>query len=267
MRLSLECPRFRLGLARRLALEVGVGQVIERDRGVQVKQPHRPVEQVAFDGLAVGHQRIGGAIKLHRPHGLEIDPEQLAKRASFAQPAPRRAFRARAGHAGDDRANRGRAKRRGHGKLVEPGAKPELVHRPQPHVLHADRARADELERIDIHALDVGSFAGGAGACEQLGGDALRVRLQPRGAVVLQCELTGEDLIDPPAKRWPVGLRDLEMSSQVEQGALAHLGIDPLGTNEPIGEIHLAGGGATGLGAPDEHHAHGSGGRGPVQYI
>ena len=125
----------------------------------------------------------------------------------------------------------------------------------------------DELERIDVHALDVGSFARGAGACEQLGGDALRVRLQPRGAVVLQCELTGEDLVDPPAKRWPVGLRDLEVSSQVEQGALAHLGVDSLGTNEPIGEVHLAGGGATGLGAPDEHHAHGSRGRGPVQSL
>ena len=49
----------------------------------------------------------------------------------------------------------------GTGSSWRPGAKPELVHRPQPHVLHADRARTDELERIDIHALDVGSLAGG----------------------------------------------------------------------------------------------------------
>ena len=179
--LVLGVPALGLGLTPRLALEEGVGQVIERDRGVQVEQSHRAVEQVAFDGLTMDHERVRGAIQLHRPHRLEIDPEQLAKRASFPEPAPRRAFRARARHAGDDRAERRRTKRRGHGKLLEPGAKRELVHRPQPHVLHADRARTDECERIDIHALDVGSIAGGAGACEQLGGDALRMGLQPWG--------------------------------------------------------------------------------------
>ncbi len=254
-------PARGLGLTPRRAFEEGVGQVIERDRGVQVKQPHRAVEQVAFDGLTMGYERVRGARQLHRPHRLEIDPEQLAKRASFPEPAPRRAVRARARHAGDDRADHRRTKRRGHGKLLEPGAKRELVHRPQPHLLHAERARTVEFERSDIHALDVGSCAGGAGACEQLGDDALRMRLQPRG-IVLQCELTGEDLVDPPAKRWPVRLRDLEVSSQVEQGALAHLGTDTLGTNELKGEVPLARSGAS-----DEHRAYGSGGRGPVQDI
>ena len=88
----LGVPAFGLGLARRLAFEEGVGQVIERDGGMEVEQPHGPVEEVALDGLAMGHQRIGGAIELHRPHGLEVDLEQLAQGAAFAQPAPGGAF-------------------------------------------------------------------------------------------------------------------------------------------------------------------------------
>ena len=45
---------------------------------------------------------------------------------------------------------------------------------------HADRARAHEFQRIDVHALDIGSIVGGVSAREQLGGDALGV-LHPGG--------------------------------------------------------------------------------------
>ena len=182
-------------------------------------EPHRAVEQVAFDGLAVCHERVRGAIQLHRPHGLEIHLQQLAKSASFAAPAPRRAFRARTSHAGDDRADGRRAQRPGQPQLREPGAKCELVHRPQPHVLHADRARAHELQRIDVHSLDIGSIVGGVGAREQLGGDTLGVGFHLPGRVVAELELAGEDLVDPSAKGRPVVLLDLEVSSQIEQGA------------------------------------------------
>ena len=49
-----------------------IGQVVERDRGAQVEQPHRPVEQMVFDGFAVRHQRIGGAIQAHRSPSTPI---------------------------------------------------------------------------------------------------------------------------------------------------------------------------------------------------
>ena len=96
-----------LGLSARLAFEVGVGQVEKRDRRAQVEQVHRPVEQMVFDGLAVRHQRIGGAIELHRVQGLEVDSQQLIERAAFAEPTPGGALGARACHAGDDRADGG----------------------------------------------------------------------------------------------------------------------------------------------------------------
>ena len=92
-------------------------------------------------------------------------------------------------------------------------------------------------------------------AREQLGGDVLGVRFQPRWAIGVELELAGEELVDPPAKDRPVALLDLEVSSQIEQGALAHLGADSIGTNEAMREVRLAGVGAARLGAADEHRA------------
>ena len=59
--------------------------------------------------------------------------------------------------------------------------------------------------------------------------------------------------VDASAQYRPGALRDLEVSSQIEQGALSHLRTDTLGAYEAKGEVHLAGAGATGLGTPDEH--------------
>ena len=179
----------RLGLAPRLALEVGIAQVVERDRGVEVEQVHRPVEQMVLDGLAVCHQRIGGAVQAHRPEGGELHPQQLAQGAALAEPAPGGALGARLCHARDDRADGGGAHRRAHPQLLEQRAKPELLHRPQSHVFDADRAGANQLQGVDVDVLDVASPARrrGAGADalmgEELGGDALGVRFQRRWAI------------------------------------------------------------------------------------
>ena len=60
-------------------------------------------------------------------------------------------------------------------------AQPELVHRPQSHVLDADRARTDELQGVHIDVLNVVSLGRRGGAAEvavsgeQLGGDVLGV--------------------------------------------------------------------------------------------
>ena len=57
------------------------------------------------------------------------------------------------------------------------------------------------------------------------------------------------------ASKWRVRsrlivLRDVEVSSQIEQGALAHLVADALGAHEAEGEVLPD---AAGTGAPDEH--------------
>ena len=85
-------------------------------------------------------------------------------------------------------------------------------------MLHPDRARANELERIDVDELDVAPLARRDGADalagEQLGGDALGVRFQCRGAIAGQCELSGQELVDTPGQRRPIVLVDVEMSTE-----------------------------------------------------
>ena len=164
-------------------------QVVERDGGAEVEQVHRPVEQMVLDGLAVRHQRIGGAIQPHRPEGGELHPQQFAQRAALTEPAPGGAFGAWLCHARDDRADGRGAHRRAHPQRLEQRAKPELLHRPQSHVLDADRAWANQFQGVDVDVLDVAPPArrrgGGADALvgEQLGGDALGVRFQRRRAI------------------------------------------------------------------------------------
>ena len=88
-------------------------------------------------------------------------------------------------------------------------------------MLHAHRARAHKIERVDVDALDI-VFVGrcgeaGALAGEQLGGDALGVRFERRGAIGAELELSGEHLVDAPAQHRPGALADREVSSQIKQ--------------------------------------------------
>ena len=71
------------------------GQIVQRHRRRQIERTHRASEQLRLDGLAMLHQGVRGPIQLHRPHGLEIHPQQLAQRAALAQPGMGRALRAR----------------------------------------------------------------------------------------------------------------------------------------------------------------------------
>ncbi len=65
--------------------------------------------------------------------------------------------------------------------------------------------------------------------------------------------LSGKQFLDPDAQPGPVRLRDVEVPSQVEPGALADLGADAFGADEAVGEVDLAVFGAAGLGAANEH--------------
>ena len=177
---------------------------------------------------------------------------------ALRSPSQRRVARgARACHARDDRADGGGAQRRTDAELLKPRAQAELVHRPQGEVFHADRARADQLQGVDIDVLDVAAVSRGRGdgadalVGEQLGGDVLGVRFERRGTIARQWHLAAEEFVDAPAQRRPVALRDLEVSSQIEQGALSHLRARAFGAHEAEGEIAVVD--TAGAGASDEH--------------
>ena len=124
-------------------------------------------------------------------------------------------------------------------------------------MFHADRARTEQFQGVDIDVLDVAAVSHGRGdgadalAGEQLGGDVLGVRFERRGSIARQWYLAAEEFVDAPAQRRPVALRDLEVSSQIEQGVLSYLRAGAFGAHEAEGEIAVAD--TAGAGASDEH--------------
>ncbi len=88
---------------------------------------------------------------------------------SKSQPVPRGALGGRRGHAAEEVAEDGGALRTGQAQLLEQGRRTELPHGPQGDVLDADRARADQLQGVDVDprqgaALGLVLDRGGAGS-------------------------------------------------------------------------------------------------------
>jgi hypothetical protein len=52
-----------------------------------------------------------------------------------------------------------------------------------------------------------------------------------------QADLSGEDGVDAGAQTRPVGLRQVEMAAEAEQGDLAHLLAGALGGDQPVGGV------------------------------
>ena len=146
--LLLRVPALRLRLLARLAFEVRVGQVVEGHRRLQVEQPHRPVEQALLDRLAMLHQRVRGAVELHRAGRLEARAEQLAETATVLQPAVRRPLGGRLGQAPDDGAGGRGAQRAVDAEVGEQGRQAQLLQRPQADLLHADAAGTNQAQEI-----------------------------------------------------------------------------------------------------------------------
>ncbi len=255
----------RLRDPRRGALEVGVGEVVQGHRRLDPEQPRRGAEQVLLDRLAVRHEGVRGAVELHRPHGLEVDAEQLAGGAAPAQPAHRGPLRGRVRHARDDRAERRVAQRGADAERLEQGRQAELAQRPQRGALDADRARPRQRQAADGDRLDAGGgFRRRRAAGQQLLGDALRLGLRGGRRVAEQVALAVEDLLDALAQQRPVVAVDGEVAAEVEQRALAHAAAVALGADQAVGVVDGAVGGA-GPGASDEHGGDDSGGGGPTQ--
>ena len=68
-----------------------------------------------------------------------------------------------------------------------------------------------------------------------------------------QSMLGTQDLLDPRTQQRPIGLRDREVATEIEQGTLADAGAAALGADQAMGEVAFAVGGGAGLGAADEH--------------
>jgi hypothetical protein len=68
-----------LGIPRRLSLEIGAGQVVEVDRGIELKQPPFPLDQVGFDPGAVGMKPVEIAVEGVVSQGGEIDAQEVVQ--------------------------------------------------------------------------------------------------------------------------------------------------------------------------------------------
>ena len=203
------------------------------------------------------HQRVRGAIELHRADGLEVDAEQLPDAATFLQPAVCRALRCRVGQAPDDGAGRRRAQRAVDAQPGQQGRQAQLLERPQADLLDPDAARADQTQRIDIDRLHVRRSgdrpAHRRTAGNQLCGYPLRFVLDGGRAIGRQGRLAGQDVVDAGAQQRPLCLGDVEVAPEIEQGALTDGSSDALGVNQAMGAVGLSVLGPPSLGAPNEH--------------
>ena len=210
-----------------------------------------------LDRLAVLHQRIRGAVELHRADGLEVDAEQLAEAAAFLQPAVRGALRGRLGQASDDGAGRRGAQRAVDAQLGQQGRQAQLLQGPQADLLDADAAGADQAQRVDVDRLHVCRpgcrSLHRCAAGDQLCGYALRFAFDGGRAIGHQGRLAGQDVVATGADQRPLRLGNVEVASEIEQGALADGVADALGVDEAMREVGLSVGGPPGLGAANEH--------------
>ena len=76
----------RLGIAGGLSLEIGAGQVVEIDRRIELKQSPFPLDQVGFDGGALGMESVEVAIEGVVGQGGEIRAQDVGQRGG-ADPA------------------------------------------------------------------------------------------------------------------------------------------------------------------------------------
>ncbi len=241
----------------RRALAARAGPVVQGDGGLQVEQVGGALEETCLDRVAVAQQAVAGALQGVQAHGLAVAAEQLAQGAALAQPVPRGALGGRRGHAADEAAKDGGALRTGQAQLLEQGRRTELPHGPQGDVLDADRARADQLQGVDVDPRQGGRRAhGGDAGLHQLGSAALGLVLDRGGAgPELEGALGGEDALDAGAQRRPVPARQGDVAAEVAQGALAHPGAAADGADEAVGEVGLLALGAGASGGPADEQA------------
>ncbi len=238
---------FRIALER--ALEVGVGQVVQRHGALQSKETAHTLEEERLDSPLMTQQQVGGPIQTHQRHDLEIELDHFSQRRFVLQPAPGGQLRSRGGHAPDQVADGRRALRAIEPQGLQLFDETDLAHHRKPRVLHSHRARLELFQRVGVH-LDKGSPGvrqplrppsphALALTQQQLRGVVLREFLQ-RGIERQQPRLTGEDLLDARTKRGPVLRGDREMPPQIQQRDLAHTVRDALGAHQAVRKVEPA---------------------------
>ena len=198
-----------------------------------------------------------GAARWRRRVSIVSRSRAFRPMVSQSQPVPRGALGGRRGHAAYEAAEDGGVLRTGQAQLLEQGRRTELPHGPQGDVLDADRARADQLQGVDVDPQQGGRRAhGGDAGQHQLGGAALGLVLDRGGAgPELEGALGGEDALDAGAQRRPVPARQGDVAAEVAQGALAHPGAAADGADEALGEVGLLAPGAGSGGGPADEQA------------
>ena len=167
----------------------------------------------------------------------------------------RQEARSEPGHARNDAGHGERALRAVEAQSLQKPFQAMLLHRPQTDMLDPRRARADQLQRADIHRLQVGAAAGRR-AVDQLRDKALGMPLNLcRTGQRLQIALAVEQLPDAGAQNRPVMAFEREVAAEVEQCALPDLLACALRAHQTMRIIDLAARAGAGSGEPDEHGA------------
>ena len=173
----------------------------------------------------------------------------------------RQEARSEPGHARNDAGHGERALRAVEAQSLQKPFQAKLLHRPQTDMLDPRRARADQLQRADIHRLQIGAAAGRR-AVEQLRDKALGMPLNLcRTGQRHQIALAVEQLPDAGAQNRPVMAFEREIAAEVEQRALPDLLACALRAHQAMRIIDLAARAGAGSGAPDEHGAQHRSGR------
>ncbi len=243
-----------LGLICRLALIVGVRQIIEGDRRRKVEERLSPGKEMVLDLLLVAKQAIRGAVECHVTQGTEVDPEKFAQRTGAAQPPVGRPFRARRRHAGGDGGQCAAPLPPVEAETVKQFRKAQHVQCCKRGMLDADRATVAVGGRGDVDILPVAVRGLAALTLHKPRCDPARLGLDPRiGWHKIEHHLTRQQFLDALAQERPVLAVDREVPPEIEQGVLAHLAVDAPALDQAEGDTGGAVRGGSGFGLANEH--------------
>ena len=247
-----------IGVCMGRALEVGIGQVVERDHLVEVEEVALAFVQEGFQCRLVRQQAVGDPVQRHQLQRGEIKIDQFPQRAALLQPVVGGQLAARRHHARDQRADGRGALRAVEAQRRQLPIQADLAQRRQGHMLHRHAARAHDLHCTDIDAVIIPRrtariMATGTRPDDLRGivlGGLLPTRIQVRHK---QFRLPADQGLDALRQRRPLRLRHLEMAPEVEQRALAHPAAFADRLHQPIREIRLPAAPALDRGAADVH--------------
>ena len=263
-----------LGVAGGGALEIRVGEIVKRDGDRQSEQILDAAEPGVLDFVAMAHEKIGGPVKLHQGHGIEVHAEKFAEGAAFARPAPCGEFAARGSHPPDQAAGDSGPLDPIEAEAGKDRIDAQPLHGGETGGFHTGGPRLDELQRGDIDFGEDRVWRGGLGGQTGRPRGTCRWRGLRRGGTwpgddeaggVTLCQgfdglgfrehagLPGEQGLDPRAQARPIALGEIELAAEVEQGDLADLFADAFGGDETEREVGFAGGFIPGRGFADEH--------------